>query len=52
MNLMVSSSMGGDFSMGGSGFDITPADIRNASSLEKIVSVLKTQLFKVAFPDK
>ena len=29
-----------------------PADIRNASSLEKIKSVLKTHLFKVAFTNK
>ena len=29
-----------------------PADIRNASSLENLKSVLKTHLFKVAFIDK
>ena len=29
-----------------------PANIRNASSLENIKSLLKTNLFKVAFTDK
>ena len=29
-----------------------PADVRNASSLENLKSILKTHLFKVAFTDK
>jgi len=33
-------------------WNMLPVDIRNASSLENVQSLLKTNLYKVAFTDK